>query len=225
MAARRVSGAAPAAREREAPREVTAAEAVNDEYRAALDVAVRFLGQRPRSEHEVRRRLARDGTPDAIVDEVLAQLRRWQLVDDAAFASYWLEQRRTFRPRGPRLLQAELRQRGVSAQLAAQAAAEAAATADQDAARVAEKRARQLARQPIDERTFCARLAQHLARRGFDWDTITPLVERLWHATRPAAWKADSGSEPAASARGSPRQGLARVRCERLGRRVLPDGC
>ena len=157
------------------------------DYQAALDVAVRFLGQRPRSEHEVRRRLTRTGTPDAIAEEVLGQLRRWQLVDDAAFASYWVEQRRTFRPRGPRLLQAELRQRGVSAELAALAAQQAAASADKDAWRVAEKRARQLAAQRLDERTFCARLSQHLVRRGFDWDTITPLVERLWHATRPAA--------------------------------------
>jgi regulatory protein len=169
------------------PGEVTAAEAVRDEYRAALDVALRFLGQRPRSEHEVRRRLARAGVPEDVSDEVLAQLRRWQVVDDAAFASYWLEQRRTFRPRGPRLLQAELRQRGVSADVAVEVAEQAAVTAQEDAYRVAHKRARQLAAQPLDERTFCARLSQHLARRGFDWDTITPLVERLWLATRPVA--------------------------------------
>jgi regulatory protein len=165
----------------------TVAEGGTDEHRVALDVALRFLGQRPRSEHEVRRRLARSGATQEVAEAVLDQLRRWRLVDDAAFASYWLEQRRTFRPRGPRLLQAELRQRGVSAELSALAAEAAATTADEDAARVAEKRARQLARQPLDERTFCARLSQHLARRGFDWDTITPLVEQLWHATRPAA--------------------------------------
>jgi regulatory protein len=148
---------------------------------------VRFLGQRPRSEREVRRRLGRAGLADDLVEQVLEQLRRWRLVDDAAFASYWLEQRRTFRPRGPRLLQAELRQHGVSAELASQAAEEVAATAEADAARVAEKRARQLAGLRLDERAFCARLAQHLARRGFDWDTITPLVERLWLATGPGA--------------------------------------
>jgi regulatory protein len=156
------------------------------QYRRALDTAVRFLGQRPRSEQEVRRRLLRAGVTDDMVAQVLAQLRRWQLVDDAVFAQYWLEQRRTFRPRGPHLLRAELRQRGVSAELSAAATEQAASTAHEDAYRVAQKRARQLAAQPLDERTFCARLSQHLARRGFDWDTITPLVEQLWQATRAA---------------------------------------
>ena len=153
----------------------------------ALDTAMRFLGHRPRSEQEVRRRLAREAVADQVVEAVLAQLRRWQLVDDAAFASYWLEQRRTFRPRGPRLLRAELHRRGVSAELVAAALEQAAASADEDASRVAAQWARRLAAQALDERTFCSRLAQRLARRGFDWDTISPLVERLWRATRPAA--------------------------------------
>jgi regulatory protein len=158
-----------------------------EEYRAALDAAVRFLANRPRSEHEIRRRLARTAVPDDVVKRVLGQLRRWNLVDDAAFARYWAEQRHTFRPRGPRLLKAELRQHGVAADLAATTAEQAAATAGQDAYRVAARRAEQLASQRLDERTFRTRLAQLLARRGFDWDTIGPVVDRLWRETRPAA--------------------------------------
>ena len=158
-----------------------------EDYRAALDVAVRFLGNRPRSEHEVRRRLARAAVPDDVVEQVLAQLRRWGLVDDAAFARYWAEQRQTFRPRGPRLLRAELRQHGVSAELAAATAEDAAPSADQDAYRVAAKKAHRLSALRLEERTFRTRLAQLLARRGFDWDTITPVVDRLWRELQPAA--------------------------------------
>jgi SOS response regulatory protein OraA/RecX len=44
-----------------------------------------------------------------------------------------------------------------------------------------------LAAQGVDQRTFRARLAQHLARRGFDWDTITPLVDRLWREAQTVA--------------------------------------
>jgi regulatory protein len=145
---------------------------------SALDVALRFLGARPRSEAEVRRRLARAGHgPDAI-EPVLAQLRNNGLLDDAAFADYWLAQRRQFRPRGSRLLQAELRQHGVAADLASTAAASTHDSAAEDAYRAALKRARQLA-STTDQRTFRTRLAQFLARRGFDWDTITPTVDRL----------------------------------------------
>ncbi len=149
-----------------------------DQFQVALDAALAFLGYRPRSAQEIRRRLARKEVPPSVVDAVLDRLHAWRLVDDEAFARYWIEQRQTFRPRGTRLLKAELRQRGVSVELAASVAEETDVTADDDAYRAAAKKARQLA--ALDERTFRTRLSQFLGRRGFDWDTIAPTVERLW---------------------------------------------
>ncbi len=145
---------------------------------APIDVALRFLAQRPRSEQEVRRRLQRPGTDDTAIEAVLQQLRRHHLVDHAAFAQYWVEQRQTFKPRGTRLLRAELRQRGIDARAAETAAEPAEVSAVDDAYRAAQKRARQLG--SADERAFKTRLAQFLARRGFDWETISVAVSRLW---------------------------------------------
>jgi regulatory protein len=142
----------------------------------ALETALRFLAHRPRSEQEVRRRLAQVDPP--VVDAVVQRLQAVGLIDDAAFAQYWLEQRRSFRPRGARMLRAELRRHGIADVLASAAAGAAAASADQDAYRAAARRARQLAH--LDERTFRTRLGQFLARRGFDWDTIAAVVDRLW---------------------------------------------
>ncbi len=161
--------------------DATAGVLERDQFQRALDTALTFLGHRPRSEREVRRRLARAETPPTIVEEVMEKLRRWDLVDDQAFAAYWIEQRQTFRPRGTRLLRAELRQRGVSGEVAASATHEAETSADDDAYRAAAKKAQQLA--ALDERTFRTRLSQFLGRRGFGWDTITPTVERLWRDT------------------------------------------
>jgi regulatory protein len=141
---------------------------------SAIDAALRYLAQRPRSEAEVRQRLRRAGIAPDEIEQTLAQLKRHGLIDDRAFAAYWVEQRRTFRPRGARLLQAELRAHGVGALLAAGGAV----STDDDAYRAALKKARLLA--TLDERTFRARLGQFLARRGFDWDTIAPTVDRLW---------------------------------------------
>jgi regulatory protein len=139
-----------------------------------MDTALRFLAQRPRSEHEVRQRLRRAGIAAEEIELTLAQLQRQGLLDDRAFAAYWVEQRRTFRPRGARLLQAELRAHGVGAELAAGTVI----SSDDDAYRAAVKKARLLA--TLDERTFHTRLGQFLARRGFDWETIAPTVDRLW---------------------------------------------
>ena len=148
------------------------------DYSHALNTAVRFLAQRPRSEYEVRQRLRRAGTDAAVVETVLAQLRQHRLVDDQAFAERWVEERQTFRPRGARLLRAELAQHGI-ARAGADAATESLdETADQDAYRAAARRAERL--RGLDEKTFKTRLGQWLARRGFDWGTIAPVVARLW---------------------------------------------
>jgi regulatory protein len=126
----------------------------------------------------VRRRLRRAELTDEAIDTVLAQLKQHRLVDDAAFAQYWVEQRQTFRPRGARLLRAELRSHGVATPEAQAAAAAVETSAEDDAYRAARKRARVWG--ALDERTFKTKSSQFLARRGFSWDTISPVVERLY---------------------------------------------
>jgi regulatory protein len=147
----------------------------------ALDVALRFLAQRPRSEREVRQRLARAGATEAEVERVLAQLRRHALVDDAAFARYWVDQRQAFRPRGSRRLRAELRQHGIASELAQRAAAEVEPNSDEDAYRLAAKRARVLlaTSSPTADAHLRQRLASFLARRGYDWETISIVLDRV----------------------------------------------
>jgi SOS response regulatory protein OraA/RecX len=56
-------------------------------------------------------------------------------------------------------------------------------SAEEDAVRAGYKRAEQLRGSGLDERTFESRLGLWLARRGFDWDTITRVVARLWAET------------------------------------------
>jgi len=116
---------------------------------------------------------------DEAIDTVVAQLKQHHLVDDASFAQYWVEQRQTFRPRGARLLRAELRSHGVALPEAQVAAASVEPSAEEDAYRAAVRRAQHLS--TVDERTFKTKSSQFLARRGFSWDTISPVVERLWN--------------------------------------------
>jgi regulatory protein len=156
-------------------------------------VALRFLAPRPRSEREVARRLGRAGFDEATIQTTLVQLRRHHLVDDAEFAQYWVAQRQTFRPRGPRLVRGELRHLGVAADLTHTALEGLSATTLDDALRVASTRLRHVA--GLDERAFTRKLSQFLARRGFDWDTITPVVDQLW---RELSTSSDSARAPTA---------------------------
>jgi len=126
----------------------------------------------------VRQRLRRAGVDDAVAESVLERLRRHELLNDTAFAEYWVEQRQTFRPRGARLLRAELASKGIDRALASEAAAIVEGSAEEDAYRAARGRANHL--RTLDERTFKARLGQWLTRRGYDWTTIETIIERLW---------------------------------------------
>src|SRR4051812_20952396 len=149
---------------------------VKDQQARALDAALTFLGPRPRSEREIRDRLARHELDAQVVDRVITRLRELRLDDDAAFAAYWVEQRATHRPRGSRLLKQELRQKGVSQDVVAEALPE---SDDEDGAyRAAQRKAVSL-RAP-DERTFKQRLGAFLQRRGYGYDTIRTVSVRLW---------------------------------------------
>lgn len=147
-----------------------------DEQQRATDVALAFLAYRPRSEQEVRRRLGRE-YPAGVVEAVLEKLRGWSLVDDEAFARSWVEQRQASRPRGARLLRQELRRQGIDAELATRAA-EAGGDEREAALRAARRKARSL--KGCDEPEFRRRLGAHLARRGFDWETIEAVAREAW---------------------------------------------
>lgn len=147
-----------------------------DQLQRATDAAFRFLGVRPRSQREVRDRLLRAGFAEAVVAQVEAKLARLGLVDDAAFARYWVEQRQSFRPRGARLLERELRLKGVDPELAAETAL---AAGDPTAAAEQAARKKAAALQRLPDREFRQKLGAFLARRGFDWETIKTVVDRL----------------------------------------------
>ena len=147
-----------------------------DEVAQAYERALKLLATRPRSEAEVRRRLSEHEVAEPVMEEVLARLRRAGLADDGAFANYWVENRAAFRPRSRRALLAELKRKGVAGDALKQAVA---GVNDAEAAyQVAAQRARRLRTLPRPE--FRRKLGEFLARRGFDYETIEPILERVW---------------------------------------------
>lgn len=144
--------------------------------RSALEAALRLLTYRPRSERELRDRLARKGFPPEIVAATLGRLRELGYLDDAAFARFWTETRQALRPRSRRLVAGELRRRGV-AQLTAEAAT--ADISDEEAAyQAASRRLRAL--RGLEYPRFRERLGGFLTRRGFGYDVARRTIERCW---------------------------------------------
>lgn len=135
--------------------------------------ALLLLDHRARSRHELRERLvALELVPDnSIVDEVLDDLTRSKLIDDATFAEEWVRVRHERRGKSRRVLDKELRDKGV-AQPLRQAALKQVDDEDEEAVarRLAEKKARSIKNIPEDyaERDkMLRRILGVLARRGF----------------------------------------------------------
>jgi regulatory protein len=146
------------------------------ELSKAVEKAVRFVSYRPRSETELRQHLRRKQLDDALIEEVIARLRRYNYLNDDEFAAYWVEQRETFKPRSPMALRQELRQKGVDREIVDRAVDE---IDELDAARrAAEKRLNQLARLPYDQ--FRAKLGGYLQRRGFSYGVIREVIQESW---------------------------------------------
>ncbi|MBI2764695.1 MAG: regulatory protein RecX [Chloroflexi bacterium] len=141
----------------------------------AYDVAVRYLGQRPRSVAEIRRQLRSKRFDDAAIDVAIEKLRAQRYIDDEAFARYWVEQRDRFRPKGQRAIASELMQKGVSRE-----AIDLVLGGRTDDDEV--KRARESIRRPITRWLMLndlerkRKIHQYLAQRGFSYDVIEEVI-------------------------------------------------
>lgn len=153
---------------------------------AALEIALRFLGSRPRTEREVSDRLRRASASDVVVSATLERLRELRYVDDAAFAEWWIEQRDRHAPRGRRMLEAELRQHGVPYDVIEQLRDEPLDRLPEDAALPQDDDQRasvvlegHLRGRPLpDDPKGLQRLGMFLMRRGFDPDTARRAIRR-----------------------------------------------
>lgn len=148
---------------------------LRDSEAMAYNKTLKYLGYRPRSTAEVSRYLRDKGFHEQVSEQVTMRLRRAGLLDDRAFAQYWVENRETFRPRGRRLLRQELRQKGISEELIAEVLAEV--DEESSAYRAAVAHAAKYAR--LDDDGFRDKMSSFLRRRGFDYEVVREVVSRL----------------------------------------------
>lgn len=149
---------------------------------AALELALGFLGSRPRTRWELERRLRRGGADDAVVEATVDRLAAMGYLDDAAFAQWWADQRDRHAPRGRRMVEAELRQRGVPREVI-EAHRESGFVSDRppedadmpstDEERAAIALARHLRGRPLPtDRRALQRIGMFLVRRGFEPEVV-----------------------------------------------------
>lgn len=152
-----------------------------EEIYQARERALGLLARRPRSSSEIARHLRRHRISDGVVQVVIDDLTEKRLIDDSAFAAFWVEQRETFRPRSRLALRQELSQKGIEREVVS----EALDGLDEiDAARrVAHKQAGRWRGLPEGE--WRTKLTRYLLRQGYPYDVVNEVVSETWLAIKP----------------------------------------
>jgi regulatory protein len=130
-----------------------------DERENVYQKALHFLSYRPRSSAEIRQNLTKRGLSEPLVEETIQHLRN------------------AFHPRGKSALKMELRRKGLDEEVIGSVLNEQVdeETLAFDAAR---KYARRLA--GLEWPGFRQKLGGFLARRGFSYSTIAPVISEVW---------------------------------------------
>jgi len=150
----------------------------------AYQQALLYLSYRTRSEKEIQQNLRKHEVPEDVIEGTLERLRTAGLANDNEFAQAWVENRSTFRPRSKRALTVELRQKGLDNETIQ------ASLSDVDEEALAytagSKRAPRF--KTLEWVEFRKKLSEFLARRGFSYSVIAPVVTKIWsetHAEQP----------------------------------------
>ncbi len=141
--------------------------------------AERLLKIRPRSIGELRSRLSLRGFEPEAVDHAINRLKKAGLLDDAAFASWWIGQRTLLHPAGVYRLRQELRAKRIDRATIDQAIS-ASGVAESElelAAEALKGRLPYYAR--LDRMTCRRRLAGFLSRRGFANEVISIIIKSI----------------------------------------------
>ena len=148
-----------------------------DARERAFQQAMLFLSYRARSESEIRQNLRKHEIPEPVIEQTLERLRQDGLANDNQFAQAWVENRSAFRPRSRRMMAVELRQKGLDDE----AVSSAIENVDDEALayEAAQKRVARL--KGLEWNEFRKKMSDFLARRGFSYSVIVPVVTHMWN--------------------------------------------
>jgi regulatory protein len=144
-----------------------------------FDKAMSYLQLRLHSQSELRRKLIRAEYGPSIIDSVIVQLAELGYVDDARFARTKALSASQHKHHGKRRARIELLKAGVKGEVAERALDDIYDQTDSlaNARLLAQKQAARLQR--LEPAVARRRLVGMLQRRGFDYETIKPVVDEV----------------------------------------------
>ncbi|HUD20384.1 MAG TPA: regulatory protein RecX [Patescibacteria group bacterium] len=159
----------------------------NPYYEKLINASLRFVSYRPRSEKEftdfLTKKLAKWKVAGSVlIKKVIDRMRELGYVDDRVFASWWLDQRMTFKPAGRKFITFELIRKGISRDIIDEVFVQRNEEKDlfnevDEAMKSIQKKIVLWAQMPAIEQK--KKLYTFLAQRGFSSDTIGKIIDEV----------------------------------------------
>lgn len=147
------------------------------ELQKTLEKLLRFSTLRPRSEREINNWLKKYKVHRSLISSLLKKLKRLELLDDKKFAQWWVDQRMSFRPRSKRILNQELRIKGIDRNTIEDVLAEVVIDEVKIAKEILSKKMYKWEKLPEFEAK--KKMGEFLARKGFGWSIINKVIKEL----------------------------------------------
>ena len=140
------------------------------EFQKTFDKLLRFVMTRPRSTKEVNDWFKRKKVPEELHAKLIKRLEKLDLINDQAFAKWWIDQRIQFRKKGIRALKMELSQKGINREIIDQVLEDQNIDEAKMAKELLSKKAYKWER--FDDQKKRQKQIEFLLRNGFDWEVV-----------------------------------------------------
>jgi regulatory protein len=147
------------------------------EFQKTYDKILRFAALRPRSEREYKNWLRKHKVHESLHKKLFEKLIRLDFLDDEKFATWWVDQRNSFRPKSKRILNQELRIKGIGREIIENVLAEAEIDEGKIAKEMLEKKIYRW--KNLNDFEARKKMSAFLARKGFGWDIVKKTVNNI----------------------------------------------
>lgn len=147
------------------------------EFQKVYDKILRFATLRPRSEREYKNWLRKHKVHESLHKKLFEKLIHLDFLDDEKFATWWVDQRNNFRPKSKRILNQELRIKGIDKEVIENVLSETKIDEEKIAKEMLEKKIYRW--KNLNDFEARKKMSAFLARRGFGWDIIKKTVNDL----------------------------------------------
>jgi regulatory protein len=146
----------------------------SDNLSKAMEKAYRLLSFRQRSKQEITDRLL-EKFDERTTQKALEKLERYGYINDTEFARVWVSSRAA--GRGKKALAFELKRKGVSKDIIEDSLANLSGDQEEDAAyKIVTAKSKYLG---LDNKELYKKVAPFLASRGFSYETIKKVIDKL----------------------------------------------